>query len=167
MVCGQASEDGAEGRAAWFQVGTPILFRALASCVPTAGQGRAWFWFSFYRNASHAPMMEYSISLLLLLKSEENLWSIWEVQRLMNARWVRRKTEQASQSGKKRRFIKGKTRGWPALEKNPCPPFLMGSFLYSTNGKSLRGWLIFSLQLGSGGHVAWGLESSGPVALRG
>ena len=50
-------------------------------------------------------------------------------------RQVWNKREWAGQSGKKRKFIRGKTRGWLALENNPGPPFLTVSFLYSANEK--------------------------------
>lgn len=53
----------------------------------------------------------------------------------IDVRQVRIKREQAWQSVKKKKFIRGKTKGWLALEQNRCPPFLMESFLYPTNEK--------------------------------
>ena len=49
-----------------------------------------------------------------------------------------RNREQAGQSGKKRKFIRGK-RGWRALRENQRSPFLMESFLYPTNEKLFEG----------------------------
>ena len=65
------------------------------------------------------------------------------VLRVVGVRWVQRKREWAKQSGKKREFIRGETRGWLALEKNPCPPFLTRSFLYPANEKFSEGMVNF------------------------
>ena len=50
--------------------------------------------------------------------------------------------------------------------ENKGPPFLMGSFLYTTNEKFSEGMLNFWPAVESCGHVARGLESGGLIALR-
>lgn len=50
-----------------------------------------------------------------------------------NARWAVRK----------RKFFRGTTRRWLALDKNQCLPFLMGSFLYPANEKFCEGMVNF------------------------
>ena len=68
-----------------------------------------------------------------------------------NIRQVWRKREWARLSGKKRKFIKGKTRGWLTFEKNQFPPFLTGFFLYPANGKFSEGVVNFQ----SAARVLW------------
>ena len=71
-----------------------------------------------------------ALPLLLFFKEPDILIIYSSVMKSITVSRVQRKREWAGQSDKKRKFIWGKTRGWLALEKNQCPPFLMGSFLY-------------------------------------
>ena len=83
-----------------------------------------------------------------------------------SVRWVWRKESHLGSQGRKGNLLKGKWAGdWPS-GRTSALPFWQGPSYIRPTENSLRGWLIFSLQLEYCGHIAWGLESSGQVALR-
>ena len=83
-----------------------------------------------------------------------------------NVRQVWRKESDLGRQGRKGNLLKGKWVGdWPSGRTSALPFWQDPSYIQPTEN-SLRGWLIFSLQLESCGHLARGLESSGQETLR-